>query len=394
MKISGPNLFSTAGQVQLDELNLKSGQKVVGKILSIDQDEALLELAGHTIQAKIEGAPPGIGTNQTFLVSFDAEGRTILKMIKNFPGNADDTLVDSSSVGLLKTIGSAGNISFQKAITSALMKDNLPVSPENVTKIARYMQEFQSRYQQPIDPKVFSFMIAQKWPMTPGAILAAWINQEPEIRDFLRKKLQETMTQKEDNPLLLSPLIKLPGDASEITKKLKLAPGLQSSGTKSDDTLEPALSTSGSGTEISKKYHWLLEQNIDIHKALLKDATISSSANLIPLLVSDSESNIHECFIEWKKEKGNHSQNNTNNDQFIHVAIPTENLGIINLGLKIGPNGIQINIGVASEEVRQYLRTHTPEMKSAIAKENMMISVSVTDEEKPYSKAHGVDLWM
>ena len=108
----------------------------------------------------------------------------------------------------------------------------------------------------------------------------------------------------------------------------------------------------------------------------------------------DSGSNIHECFMEWKKEKGNNSQNNTNNNQSIHAAIPTENMGIINLGLKVSPNGLQINLGVVSEDIRQYLRAHVPEMKSAISKENVMISVNVSDEEKPYSKAYGVDLWM
>jgi hypothetical protein len=398
LKISGPNFFSNAGQVQqLNELNLKSSQKVVGKIISIDQNEAFLELAGHTILAKIEGEPPEIGTNQTFLVSYDTEGRTILKMVKNSPAAADNQS-DSYNLSLMKTAGSSGETSLQKAIVSALMKDNQPVTPENVTKIARSVQEFQSVFQQPIEPEVFSFMIAQKWPLTPGTLLAAWINQEPEIRDILRKKLQEGNNQGDGNSVL-SALLKLPGNISEITKKLKSASELQFSQVKNEkdfNSQEQMVSVSDSDS-ISKKLQWLLEQNISIHKTLLKDTNIGNSTNLIPLLVVDSKSNIHECFIEWKKEKGSSSQNNTNYDQSIQVAIPTENLGIVNLGLKIGANGIQVNLGVVSEDVRQYLRTHAPEIKSVItanAKENVIISVKMLNDEKPYPKARGVDLWM
>ncbi len=397
MKLSGPNLFSTVGQVrQFNELNLKNGQNVVGKIISLDQNEAILELAGHTIQAKIECEPPVIGANQNFSVSYDAEGRLILKLIKNSPVLTAGNQTNNKNIDSLKAFGNSGNISLQKQIAFALMKDNLPVTPENVTKIARSMQEFQSRYQQPVEPEVFSFMIAQKWPVTSGTVLAAWINQEPEVRDLLRKKLQETSL-KEDRALLES-ILKLSSNVSEITKKLKLASELRILNTKGQKNSAPGeqiSSMSGSNSEIPKKLQWLLEKNVDIQKELLKELPIYDSTNLVPLLIMDSGSNIHECFMEWKKEKGNNSQNNTNNDQSIHVAIPTENMGIINLELKISSNnGLQINLGVVSEDIRQYLRVHVPEMKSAISKENVMISVNVSDEEKPYSKAYGVDLWM
>ncbi len=395
MKLFGPNLVSTVGQVrQFNELNLKNGQNVVGKIISLDQNEAILELAGHTIQAKIECEPPVIGTNQTFSVSYDAEGRLILKLIKNSSVMTTDNQTNNNNIDSLKNLGNSESISLQKEIASALMKDNLPVTPEYMTKIARYMQEFQSRYQQPVEPEVFSFMIARKWPMTSGTVLAAWINQEPEVRDLLRRKLQE-ISLKEDRALLLESILKLPSNVSEITKKLKLVSELRISNTKKNsDPGEQISPVSGSNAEIPKKFQWLLEKNVDIQKELLKELPTHDSTNLVPLLIMDSGSNIHECFMEWKKEKGNNRQNNTNNDQSIHAAIPTENMGIINLELKVSSNGLQINLGVVSEDIRQYLRAHVPEMKSVISKENVMISVNVSDEEKPYSKAYGVDLWM
>ncbi len=398
MKLSGPNLFPTVGQArQFNELNLKNGQNVVGKIISLDRNEAVLELAGHTIQAKIECEPPVIGTSQTFSVSYDAEGRLLLKLIKNSSAMTDDNQTNTSNIDSWKTLGNSGNIALQKVIASALMKDNLPVTQENVTKIARYMQEFQSRYQQPVEPEVFSFMIARKWPMTSGTVLAAWINREPEVRDLLRKKLQETVSSKEERAWFPESILKLPGNVSEITKKLKLASELRISdtkGQKNSDPGEPISPVSGSNVEISKKLQWLLEKNVDIQKELSKELPIHDSTNLVPLLIMDSGSNIHECFIDWKKEKGNNSQNNTVNDQSIHAAIPTENMGIIHLELKVSSNGVQIHLRVVSEDIRQYLRIHVPEIKSAISKENVTIAVNVSDEEKPYSKAYGVDLWM
>lgn len=398
MKLSGPNLFANVGQVrQFNELNLKNGQNVVGKIISLDQNEAVLELAGHTIQVKIECEPSAIGTSQTFSVSHDAEGRLLLKVIKNSSAMTADDQTNTNPIDSWKTLGNSGNIALQKVIASALMKDNLPVTPENVTKIARYMQEFQSRYQQPIEPEVFSFMIARKWPMTSGTVLAAWINREPEVRDLLRKKLQETVSFKEERTLFPESILKLPGDVFEITKKLKFVSELRIADTKGQKNSapgEPISPVSGPNAEISKKLQWLLEKNVDIQKELSKELPVHDSTNLVPLLIMDSGSNIHECFIDWKKEKGNTSQNNTDSVQSIHAAIPTENMGIIHLQLKVSSNGVQIHLGVVSEDIRQYVRTHVSEMKLAISKENVMIAVNVSDEKKPYSKAYGVDLWM
>jgi hypothetical protein len=399
LRILGAKNFSTANQIQqLNELNLKEGQKVMGKISNIDHDEVLLEVAGHTIQAKIEGDPPMVGTNQTFGVTLDAQGRTLLKVIKNILEGCSDNQSTTIEMGSPKVNVASEDVLMQKAITATLIRNGLPASTENVAKVTRYIQDFQSKYQQPINAQVFSFIIAQKWPCTPATILASWIYQEPEIRDLLREKLQKTLPEKEDNAFLSLPTLKTQSDVPEIINKLKLFSGLSVVETKSDLTagsnknhLDAEIKTNHENYQ--GKIQSILDQNIAIHKAILKESTVDGFCNFIPLLVSDSQSNIHECFVEWKTDKNNNSHNATK-DQSVNITIPTENLDVVNLALRISSIGVHIDLRVDNEEVRQYLKLHTPEMKTAISRDNAVISINLKEKADINPPIHGVDLWM
>lgn len=395
MKIFSPNLLSATNQLQLlNELNLKEGQKVVGRISSLNDDGAVLELAGRSIQAKIEGDLPPTGTSQTFVVRIDQQGRIILKVRQNLK------TTDSERLKANKVIE---DVTGQKTIIAALIKDGLPPSSDNVVKVTRYLQDFQMKYQQPIDAKVFTFIMAQKWPVTPAMILTSVVYQEPEVRDQLWNKLQKILMKQDAGETFPSQLnLKMQSSVPEIIYKLKSLAGENILET----AMEPAITGSNHQTQTKgirklltedntkqeKEIESILEHNIAINKAILKETAIGGLYNLIPLLISDSQSGIHECMVRWKVEKG--SDNSVDSDQIVYMTIPTNNLGDIDMILRSGPGGTRINLRVNDEAVRKYLLKNTSAMKAALAEDNAKISINLKENEALNLKTSGVDLWM
>ena len=484
MRINGANIFSASNQMQLlTELNLKEGQKVIGKVISLAMDEALLEIAGRPIQAKIEGNPPPAGSTQTFLVNTDEQGRILLKVLPNPQEMSSETLKENNDG--LNTIVSEDSL-VQKSIISALTKDGLPPTIENVEKVTQYLQDFQAKYQQSLNPKVFTFIMAQKWPITPATVLASWVHQDPEVRDVLWNKLPDSMPEQEAATFQAKVPLNMPNDAPAIADKLKslvgnklqglfdqlsdllhqsksstqpgsnatpmtskvlspnelkaqlfstfkneltpkTKPDVQSSNQQSrvdpqsvdskqqSITLvknvllnqakpEPLAAIKNQDTSDEKgvaekitephqeKIQSILDQNININKAILRETAVSGSSNLIPLLVNDSQSTIHECMVQWKEEKS--STNSAANDQVVYMSIPTDNMGNINLALRIGTGSTRIDLHVNSEAIRKYFMQHTAELKADLAKDNTLISVNLNENEEGTPGIHGVDLWM
>ncbi|MGE5581118.1 MAG: hypothetical protein ACM3X9_01120 [Bacillota bacterium] len=488
MKITGAGGFSVANPLQLlNEINLKEGQKVVGRIIGLSTDEALLEIAGRPLQAKIEGNPPPAGTTQTFLVATDEQGRVVLKVT---PNSAEAT------AGSARDGNAAPEQSLlSKTIVSFLVKDNLPPTPENVAKVLRYMQEFEAKYRQSLNPKVFTFLMAQKWPVTPATILASWIYQDRETRDQLWTMLQNSLPEKEAAIFKEQCLTSMKAAPSEIQGRLKLlvcqkVPGLftrlkellqeqppeeprpggfpASSAFKtlvlgnlslklpsvknnlptkpapesrpaaekahpqpefSEKTTPPAGTGSGlfrqfipgskAGNIIDQplaaaknpsepqikdgaalemnepdqeKLKMVLDQNIAINKAILKENAVNGSSDLIPLLVGDSQSFVRECLIKWREEKS--PDKNGVVEQVVYMTIPTVNMGDVNLALRVGPAGARINFRVNSEEIRRYLIRHSSELKETIAAEQTLIAVNLKETVELTSNPIGVDLWM
>ncbi len=509
MKVSGSNIFSSINQLQvLSELNLKEGQKIIGRIISRSMDEAILDIAGRQVQAKIEGNPPPTGAPQTFLVQTDEQGRTILKVFNNpqeYP--AETAAKSNNNPVLVKTPINEGEI-LQKSITASLIKDGLKPTPENIQKVNQFIQEFQTKYQHTLQPKVFTFIMAQKWPVTPGTVLASWVYQDQEVRDLLWNKLPESMTEKEANAIFQKLLTGMNTSASQIEDKLKSLTGfkLQNLLEKLNDFIQQArtspqtdsqtakvftrpnttgqaqaelptglnllkelikqpLSQSSNQTKVNndsktqlnlkndnpkiqpesnpninrehpvvtnkninistntkppissesapkdisakiekspagdinieanhEKVKSLLDQNLALNKAILKETALNGSSNLIPLLVNDSQTLIRECLVQWKEEKSNSHDKTTN--QVVYMTIPTENLGDINLALKIGATGSRLDFRVKSEEIRKYFQSHSAELKEILAKENMIISVNLKETDDSNRVTFGVDLWM
>lgn len=196
MKIDGLSSFLTNTFQTISELNLKEGQIIMGKIISLAKDEAVLEIAGRTLEAKVEGNPPAAtGQVATFQVSKDEMGRVLLKFITN--------VNDSGGVIPAETnLDKAPEPAVLKNIQAALRREGAAPTPENIDKIWHGLQDFQAKYQQPLNPQVLAFIVAKKWPITPGTTLASMVFQDKETRDLLWNLLKKSLPEKEFNEFI------------------------------------------------------------------------------------------------------------------------------------------------------------------------------------------------
>lgn len=211
MKINGSNFFSTGNLISVDELNLRDGQKIIGKVVNTAADEALLEMAGHSLKAKIEGAPQvQPGAVLKFMVKHDPEGRVLLKVL----GNADETTNSSNS-------GTIGDSLLRKGISAALTKEGLPVTEGSIENFVRILQNFQGKYQQSLPPQVLAFITAQKWPVNPETIMTSWLFQDKELRDLLWNLLRKPDDNQRDTGTLTRLILKMSTKPEELQSKLQ-----------------------------------------------------------------------------------------------------------------------------------------------------------------------------
>ncbi len=215
MKINGFNPFSTGNTLAVEVLNLRDGQKIIGKVISASADEALLEMAGHSFRAKIEGDPEvQSGAVLKFLVNHDQQGRVLLKII-----NHDQPV--GNSVNLDAFSKQAIDPNLQKAITMALTKEGLPVNEENIENFTRLLQGFESKYQQPLPPQVLAFITARKWPVNSETIMTTWLYQDKELRDLLWNLLRQSGSDQPGANILTRLILGMSSKPEELQAKLE-----------------------------------------------------------------------------------------------------------------------------------------------------------------------------
>jgi hypothetical protein len=452
LRIDVTGSYPSNNQLQvLNELNLREGQKVIGKIISLSTDEALLEIAGRPLQAKVEGNPPPPGSVQMFQVKVDEQGRTILKVVS---GNQE-----TNENGLNNNVNLPSKATLQNMITSALVKEGLPPTQENVDQVFRVLQEFQAKYQQLLKPQIVAFVLAQKWPVTPGTLLTAWVFQDRGLRDSLWNTLKDSLPEGEEAEALAKLFQDINPDLPGIEEKLKNLLGLKlrdifekladpnrpakpetqgmpgkeagevkqpapeknqivkpeeqraDENTKLPGELRKALTQVKPETQPSvaaerktavtperlgiaarEKIETVLEQNLVVSRSIFKENSPNGNSNLIPLLVRDSQDMLHECQIKWKEEKN--SRNDGTIDQIIYLTIPTENMGDIKMAVRSGKANTQISFKVISEEVKRYLQQHAIELKESVKSNNVNIAVSLGNSHELSPDIAGVDIWM
>lgn len=211
MKINGFNPLTTGNTVPVEALKLRDGQKIIGKVISVSTDEALLEMAGHTFHATIEGNPevePGVVLK--FLVNHDQQGRVLLKIVSN------DEQVNNS--GNFEAVGR--EVLAQKAIIAALTKEGLPVNEETIGNFIKLLQGFEAKYQQALPPQVLAFITAQKWPVNSETIITAWIYQDTELRNLLWNLLRQAGSGQSGAKFLARLMLSMSAKPEELQAKL------------------------------------------------------------------------------------------------------------------------------------------------------------------------------
>lgn len=450
MKIDGLSNFLTNTLQTISELNLKEGQIVMGKIVSLAMDEAVLEIAGRTLQAKVEGNPPAAtGQVTTFQVSKDELGRVLLKFI----ANVNDT---GGMISQEKALNAAApDAASLKNIQAALRKEGAAPTPENIAKIWRSLQDFQVKYQQPLNPQVLAFIVAKKWPISPGTILASMVFQDKEVRDCLWNQLQKSLPEKEFEAFiskyalvpqsgpevlagkmaafrevkslqdLLGQLFKLNTGADTPTSRSAaetIRPEARQGGliskedlimttrgrvNESPDMLDKSnviveaktLGMAGKlGRAEQQKIVAVLEQHITLSKSVPANEPASSPNYSIPFLINDPKNGLREFLVKWRQES-NHTQN-VSSGQLIFISIPTANMGDINLSLRVTDTSTGVNLKVSTHEIRQYLLNHIAELKETIGNPgngnhpNAAIVVGLKESEAAAGTDMGFDLWI
>lgn len=217
MKINGFNLFSTGKTLPVEVLNLRDGQIIIGKVITASTDEALLEMAGHSFAAKIEGDPElESGAVLKFLVNHDQQGRVLLKITSGVQAQEAN---NSANVELSGKQVFDPNL--QKAITTALTKEGLPATQENIENFTRLLQSFQSKYQQSLPPQILAFITARKLPVNSETIMTGWVFQDTELRNLLWNALRRTGTEQSGTSVLARSIFGMSTKPEEIQTKLE-----------------------------------------------------------------------------------------------------------------------------------------------------------------------------
>lgn len=393
--IIGKNQTGIAG-----ELNLRDGQKIVGRILNVENDQVLLEMAGHILPAKVEGLSVSAGSLFLFKVSLAKENQIELKVISNLQGETNPTNVS-------KDIQVQSSPEYR--LYQALSEMGVKPLPENLAKMIRVMAEYQTKYQQVPELKAFALLFAQKWPVTPGTTMLAWMSQDPEVRSYLWNLLQ-------DSGLLEKYLIIKPSNnRNQIIRALQQIQNQPESNGESPLLKEVSSNQSDLSLKIQQENEKLLlaenserklvdsfsEKSLEsIREVLQKSFQLSSNwsrssdrpvvGGFYPFLVPDSQGKLHECFIEWQEEQNLKEKNQK--EQLIRVQLFTDNLGEILLQVRIKPNHTLVDIRVESDPIRQILQEKKVELINTI---DISATVTISLREKVTQPISGkVDLWM
>lgn len=401
------------GKNQIDSslnLNLHDGQKIVGRILSVTSapsqiaSQVLLELAGHTLPARVEGFSVNAGSLFLFNVSLAKQGKIELKIISEFNGENN---VESQFENL------------ELNICQQLLERGVKPSPENVVKISRYLMDFQTKYQQILEPKIIAFLMAQKLPVKPDTILFSWLSQDGELRNYLWNLLQKAKMM--DRELILKPTLTTDSILKmleQITTQNVLSQKQNHPQLSENSLNHPDLISTNSENEQSEGQAAFCTVNNDSNKGELTESTRDGgleklqtvlkqsiqlsrmtdhhpqdqfmTTGLYPFLIKDSHGECHEGYIAWEERKNSHQ--NKEKEQLIRIKLYTDNLGDIIVKLSIKPDNAHIRLEVESKEVQAYLLKNGQALEAIMElKTTMTVGLIEQSEQTITGK---VDLWM
>jgi hypothetical protein len=393
LKIAGMDWAGTVKtQAALGELGLKDGQNIVGRIISMTDHTVLLQLAGKTLTAQLEGRPLSPGTAALFGVTLAKSGQVELKVLSNL--TPAELTPESEAV-----LNSAGN---QAALVAACRKLGWAGQAGQLGEIDREIRLFAARHGQTPPVELFVWLKMQNWPMTPGAILLAWLYRDQELRNLIWTRLR-WLAQVKQEPEILPPVLEpdqslpvpespSPAGAADISFSRENSgashPELAAERLdEADPLLQPqVLRENRSGWEQLRP---LLEQSANLGR-LVANTDSSAVTAVIPFLIQTSAALVTELRLEWSAESSRQGGSDER-EELVRMVIPTENLGEIHLVLLVGREKTRINLKVASPAVRDYVDRYLAELKSQL---NGPSQIGVSLISRPNSDETKVDLWM
>ena len=374
VKINGLNFTVVKGNELAGQLGLKDGQQIVGRLLGTSQNEALLQLAGKTIPARMEGTQLAAGTMALFRVSLAANGTVKLKVVAELNG--------AETVAKFRELTADPRL--LPAVCAALQEYGLPVSMENIAKVLENRSVFENILSQPLAPQGLAFLLKQQLPLTMRTILLAWLYQDRDLRNYLWNTLRNSPVVK-TNPALLPKVIDLsdvPAGAVQPEVIVNQTPEEAAPGTLGPQSPE----TLSEGEALQLKT--LLEQSANLER-LVNASSADGTEVTIPLLVKGNSDSVEEYRVQWREKLSDAAQ--PERETLIRLAIPTENLGEIHLAMLVSATRFRIGFKVESGMIRDYFLQYLPDLQRALG---IQAQIAVSLQDPANNSDSRFDLWM
>lgn len=390
MRVNQPGVFIQPQNLSSNIMHqLKEGQKIVAKIISVTDNEVLLQVGGDQIRAKVEGNLPTAGSVFVFGIQKTDGQRIELKTLANL------------SEGRMME----GLFPEEHLLANALKEQRLPVNKEKLDAFNRLLSEIQLKLQLNPNPKVAALMLFRGLPPSLGGYIIAWLHQDKKLRENLWNKLNEmglvdrraVFEPKGDAEELMQALWRLWKDsqrASETNGFAKAAGLLQDNRHAADDIqLEAEAMLEETAREPKDK--WKIIADLLSHPATWSEKGSSGDAaravnyGAFPFLVQLAGDKIRECVVHWEEEQ---QVDKSMTEQLIRVVVPTENLGEIVFTVIFCPRrSPRIRFQVESEEIQQLLSDQTETLRKIIGGQ-VRVEIETVKVKKDVSE--GVDLWI
>lgn len=398
------NFIATTGTNLPSALNLKNGAVVIGKVLSVDASQILLDIAGQQVSVKAETSPGlTVGSVLHFQINTNASGSVELQLLpEHSPAGGHNVSPQAET---------------DTAFVSLLKQNAVSIQSNDLQKLGSLLQQIQNHSKSPIAKEILAFITANQWPVTSGTLLISWLYRDSGARNLLYNLLHTVAQENPSVNPLTTPIINMLTENEGVFKELIQ----QINQEQTQPTVMKETGSEPPQSNLLKNMSILQEQDgstrIEMFLATGKTSTIkltdkeceqirqvlqnntelvhiklsgdSHNANVIPLLVRDLYGELHEILLEWKEKKSGPAENEKP-PQWLQMIVPTENLGEVHVTLKISEEQIKANLKVDSAGIRQYLSEFSGELTRELGL-NTAVSISLTMHH-PMKKAGGVDV--
>ncbi|HOJ78804.1 MAG TPA: hypothetical protein PL158_12035 [Bacillota bacterium] len=369
----------------IEVLNLRIGQQIAGKIISVTNDEVLLQMAGYSLRARLDGVTVNPGSHYRFQVLESNNGDLKLKLLAALDGAPE---ANQSIVAVDERVSPNQNL------INLLNKYGL--DQNSVPKLVEELQKFETKHQYPLKPEIMAFMLAQQWAVTPGTTMFAWIANDPELRNTIWKLLKQLLPADQADRVLLNS----ESEAEVIKEYLIKNHGHLHSQTKTDASAstEPINHRVENNAEpdLPEQLQKLLEASCQLRPKTQTETNLSVDSAVVRFPVLDFQQQIHEASIEWQSNGNPNEPDHC--QQLVKLKVPTANLGLIEVAIGVNMDLLKVNFTVEKELVKNLLLSNNAELKRLLEEQSLSTTALINVKLKPDQTINvgtgELDLWM